>query len=66
MALYHGRFIYSAFTMPFFKRMLGKKLVAKDIESVDPEFYSSLVGTYFKLLNHNYLIINYYPKGLAP
>ncbi|OXA62079.1 E3 ubiquitin-protein ligase Su(dx) [Folsomia candida] len=43
MALYHGRFIYSAFTMPFFKRMLGKKLVAKDIESVDPEFYSSLV-----------------------
>lgn len=52
--------------MPFFKRMLGKKLVAKDIESVDPEFYSSLVGTYFKLLNHNYLIINYYPKGLAP
>lgn len=44
MALYHGRFIYSAFTMPFFKRMLNKKLVLKDIESIDPEFYNSLVS----------------------
>lgn len=43
MALYHGRFIYSGFTMPFYKRMLGKKLVMKDIESIDPEFYNSLV-----------------------
>lgn len=47
MALYHGRFIYSAFTMPFFKRMLNKKLVLKDIESIDPEFYNSLVGLEF-------------------
>ncbi|XP_024870767.1 E3 ubiquitin-protein ligase Su(dx) [Temnothorax curvispinosus] len=43
MALYHGRFIYSGFTMPFYKRMLNKKLVMKDIESIDPEFYKSLV-----------------------
>ncbi|KAL1124232.1 hypothetical protein AAG570_002002, partial [Ranatra chinensis] len=43
MALYHGRFIYSGFTMPFYKRMLNKKLTMKDIESVDPEFYNSLV-----------------------
>ncbi|CAG9771972.1 unnamed protein product [Ceutorhynchus assimilis] len=43
MALYHGRFIYSGFTMPFYKRMLGKKLIMKDIESIDPEFYNSLV-----------------------
>ncbi|XP_043488167.1 E3 ubiquitin-protein ligase Su(dx) [Polistes fuscatus] len=43
MALYHGRFIYSGFTMPFFKRMLNKKLVMKDIESIDPEFYKSLI-----------------------
>lgn len=55
MALYHGRFIYSAFTMPFFKRMLNKKLSIKDIESIDPEFYNSLVsemcnGTYFSML----------------
>nr|CAD7571326.1 unnamed protein product [Timema californicum] len=43
MALYHGRFIYSGFTMPFYKRMLNKKLIMKDIESIDPEFYNSLV-----------------------
>lgn len=43
MALYHGRFIYSGFTMPFYKRMLNKKLVMKDIESIDPEFYKSLI-----------------------
>jgi len=28
--------------MPFYKRMLNKKLVMKDIESIDPEFYNSL------------------------
>ncbi|XP_034230573.1 E3 ubiquitin-protein ligase Su(dx) [Thrips palmi] len=43
MALYHGRFIYSGFTMPFYKRMLNKQLIMKDIESIDPEFYNSLV-----------------------
>lgn len=42
-ALYHGRFIYSGFTLPFYKRMLNKKLTMKDIESIDPEFYNSLV-----------------------
>jgi len=42
MALYHGKFIYSGFTMPFYKRMLGKKLTMKDLESIDPEFYNSL------------------------
>merc|ERR1719319_812862 len=43
MALYHGKFIYSGFTMPFYKRMLNKKLTMKDLESIDPEFYNSLV-----------------------
>lgn len=43
MALYHGKFIYSGFTLPFYKRMLNKKLTMKDIESIDPEFYNSLV-----------------------
>ena len=43
MALYHGKFIYSGFTMPFYKRMLHKKLGMKDIESIDPEYYNSLV-----------------------
>lgn len=43
MALFHGKFIYSGFTLPFYKRMLGKKLTMKDIESIDNEFYNSLV-----------------------
>ncbi|XP_023336886.1 E3 ubiquitin-protein ligase Su(dx), partial [Eurytemora carolleeae] len=43
MAMYHGKFIYSGFTMPFYKRMLNRKLTMKDIESIDPEFYNSLV-----------------------
>ncbi|XP_076044003.1 WW domain containing E3 ubiquitin protein ligase suppressor of deltex isoform X2 [Oratosquilla oratoria] len=43
MALYHGKFIYSGFTMPFYKRMLGKKITMKDLEAIDPEFYNSLV-----------------------
>lgn len=29
--------------MPFYKRMLNKQLIMKDIESIDPEFYNSLV-----------------------
>ncbi|KAG7160969.1 E3 ubiquitin-protein ligase Su(dx)-like [Homarus americanus] len=41
-ALYHGKFIYSGFTMPFYKCMLNKKLTMKDLESIDPEFYNSL------------------------
>jgi len=43
MAMYHGKFIYSGFTMPFYKRMLNRKLTMKDIESIDPEFYNSLI-----------------------
>ncbi|KAH3774569.1 E3 ubiquitin-protein ligase Su(dx)-like isoform X2 [Dreissena polymorpha] len=43
MALYHGKFIDSGFTLPFYKRMLNKKLILKDLESIDSEFYSSLV-----------------------
>ncbi|KAH8019547.1 hypothetical protein HPB51_019974 [Rhipicephalus microplus] len=43
MALFHGKFIYSGFTLPFYKRMLGKKLTMKDIESIDNEFYNSLI-----------------------
>lgn len=43
MALFHGKFIYSGFTLPFYKRMLGKTLIMKDIESIDPEFYNSLL-----------------------
>ncbi|XP_071958251.1 E3 ubiquitin-protein ligase Su(dx)-like [Antedon mediterranea] len=45
MALYHGKFIYSGFTMPFYKRMLNKSLTLKDLENIDPEFYNSLEWT---------------------
>ena len=43
MALFHGKFIYSGFTLPFYKQMLGKPLSMKDLESIDAEFYSSLL-----------------------
>ncbi|KAK7114006.1 E3 ubiquitin-protein ligase Su(dx)-like isoform X2 [Littorina saxatilis] len=43
MALYHGKFIDSGFTLPFYKRMLNKKLTIKDLESIDAEFYQSLL-----------------------
>lgn len=43
MALFHGKFIYSGFTLPFYKQMLGKALTMRDLESVDPEFYNSLL-----------------------
>lgn len=42
-ALFHGKFIYSGFTMPFYKKMLNKKLTLKDLESIDAEFYNSLM-----------------------
>ncbi|CAK9298000.1 unnamed protein product [Gordionus sp. m RMFG-2023] len=43
MALFHNKFIYSGFTLSFYKRILGKKLGLKDLEDVDPEFYNSLI-----------------------
>uniref|UniRef100_A0A8C4QCQ3 E3 ubiquitin-protein ligase n=1 Tax=Eptatretus burgeri TaxID=7764 RepID=A0A8C4QCQ3_EPTBU len=43
MALYHGRFIDTGFSLPFYKRMLSKQLTIKDLESIDPEFYNSLI-----------------------
>ncbi|KAH7715632.1 NEDD4-like E3 ubiquitin-protein ligase WWP1 [Aphelenchoides avenae] len=42
MALFHGKFIYSGFTLPFYKKMLNKKITLKDLESVDAEFYNSI------------------------
>uniref|UniRef100_A0A8C4QTS3 E3 ubiquitin-protein ligase n=1 Tax=Eptatretus burgeri TaxID=7764 RepID=A0A8C4QTS3_EPTBU len=43
MALYHGKFIDTGFSLPFYKLMLGKKLTLKDLESIDTEFYNSLI-----------------------
>ena len=42
MALYHEKFIDNGFSLPFYKRMLGKTLTIHDLESFDPEFYNSL------------------------
>ncbi|XP_053096715.1 itchy E3 ubiquitin protein ligase b [Pangasianodon hypophthalmus] len=43
MALFHGRFIDTGFSLPFYKRILNKPLTLKDLESIDPEFYNSLI-----------------------
>ncbi|XP_011606034.1 NEDD4-like E3 ubiquitin-protein ligase WWP1 isoform X2 [Takifugu rubripes] len=43
MALFHSKFIDTGFSLPFYKRMLNKKLILKDLESIDPEFYNSLI-----------------------
>ncbi|XP_053101110.1 NEDD4-like E3 ubiquitin-protein ligase WWP1 isoform X2 [Hemicordylus capensis] len=43
MALFHGKFIDTGFSLPFYKRMLNKKLTIKDLESIDTEFYNSLI-----------------------
>lgn len=43
MAIFHGKFIDNGFTIPFYKQLLGKPLVLKDVESVDQEYYKSLV-----------------------
>ncbi|XP_039619355.1 NEDD4-like E3 ubiquitin-protein ligase WWP2 isoform X1 [Polypterus senegalus] len=43
MALYHGKFIDTGFTLPFYKRMLNKKPTLKDLESIDLEFYNSIM-----------------------
>ncbi|TGZ68154.1 hypothetical protein CRM22_004422 [Opisthorchis felineus] len=42
LALYHGRFIDNGFTLPFYKRMLHKKITLEDIQTVDEMYYSSL------------------------
>ncbi|XP_054626644.1 itchy E3 ubiquitin protein ligase b [Dunckerocampus dactyliophorus] len=43
MALFHSKFIDTGFSLPFYKRILNKPLALKDLESVDPEFYNSLM-----------------------
>ncbi|XP_029012321.1 E3 ubiquitin-protein ligase Itchy isoform X2 [Betta splendens] len=43
MALFHGKFIDTGFSLPFYKRILNKPLALKDLETIDPEFYNSLM-----------------------
>jgi len=42
-ALFHRKFIDNSFSMPFYKKLLNKTLTLNDIESVDVEYYNSLV-----------------------
>uniref|UniRef100_A0A2I3G8J8 HECT-type E3 ubiquitin transferase n=1 Tax=Nomascus leucogenys TaxID=61853 RepID=A0A2I3G8J8_NOMLE len=69
MALFHGKFIDTGFSLPFYKRMLSKKLTIKDLESIDTEFYNSLIwirertievlGVFKYFTSHiNYLFLN--------
>ena len=43
MAVYHGKLLDGFFIRPFYKMMLGKHIELKDMESVDTEYYKSLL-----------------------
>ncbi|KAF5292290.1 hypothetical protein FQA39_LY03324 [Lamprigera yunnana] len=43
MAVYHGKLLDAFFIRPFYKMMLGKPIDLKDMESVDSEYYKSLL-----------------------
>ncbi|KZS08665.1 E3 ubiquitin-protein ligase Nedd-4 [Daphnia magna] len=43
MAVYHGKLLDGFFIRPFYKMMLEKPIELKDMESVDTEYFNSLV-----------------------
>uniref|UniRef100_A0A8C4NBE9 HECT-type E3 ubiquitin transferase n=1 Tax=Eptatretus burgeri TaxID=7764 RepID=A0A8C4NBE9_EPTBU len=43
MAVFHGKLLDGFFIRPFYKMMLQKTIVLKDMESVDGEYYNSLM-----------------------
>ncbi|CDI97827.1 NEDD4 E3 ubiquitin protein ligase WWP1 [Echinococcus multilocularis] len=43
LALFHGKFIDNGFTLPFYKRLLNKPLSLNDLQTVDEEYYNSLL-----------------------
>jgi len=43
MAVYHGKLLDGFFIRPFYKMMLGKQIELKDMESVDTEYFNSLI-----------------------
>ncbi|XP_013114565.2 E3 ubiquitin-protein ligase Nedd-4 isoform X2 [Stomoxys calcitrans] len=43
MAVYHGKLLDAFFIRPFYKMMLQKAIDLKDMESVDTEYYNSLM-----------------------
>ncbi|XP_055346728.1 E3 ubiquitin-protein ligase NEDD4-like [Paramacrobiotus metropolitanus] len=42
MAVFHGNLLDAFFIRPFYKMMLDKPIILKDMESVDTEYYNSL------------------------
>lgn len=43
LAVYHGKLLDAFFIRPFYKMMLSKPIELKDMESVDSEYYNSLL-----------------------
>ncbi|KAL3866138.1 hypothetical protein ACJMK2_043467 [Sinanodonta woodiana] len=43
MAVHHGKLLDAFFIRPFYKMMIGKKITLQDMESVDSEYYNSLL-----------------------
>lgn len=42
VALFHGHQLDAAFTVPFYKQLLGRPITLRDIRDVDPELHRSL------------------------
>jgi E3 ubiquitin-protein ligase NEDD4 len=45
LAIFHQRFLDAFFISAFYKMILGKKVNVHDMESVDADFYRSLIWT---------------------
>ena len=43
IAIFHGKLLDAFFIRPFYKMMLGKPITLVDMESVDSEYYNSLL-----------------------
>ncbi|KAJ8304000.1 hypothetical protein KUTeg_017583 [Tegillarca granosa] len=43
MAVFHGKLLDGFFIRPFYKMMLGKQITLSDMESVDSEYFNSLI-----------------------
>lgn len=43
IAIYHGKLLDAFFIRPFYKMMLGKPIILNDMESVDNEYFNSLI-----------------------
>uniref|UniRef100_A0A8R1XKV5 E3 ubiquitin-protein ligase n=1 Tax=Onchocerca volvulus TaxID=6282 RepID=A0A8R1XKV5_ONCVO len=43
IAIYHGKLLDAFFIRPFYKMMLGKPITLNDMESVDNEYFNSLI-----------------------